>query len=104
MTGDCSTIRLDKLIWYLRFAKSRSIAQKNLASGHVRINGVRAEKLHACVRIGDVITLPLGNSVRVIQLVKIPVRRGPAPEAAAHYAEIIAHRAMDRIDAALAAQ
>jgi ribosome-associated heat shock protein Hsp15 len=99
-----ASIRLDMLFCYLRFAKSRSLAQKIIASGYVRINGVRVEKVHSTARIGDRITWPQGQSVRVIQLMQLPVRRGAATEAAQHYTEIIEAGPTDRIDAAPPAQ
>jgi ribosome-associated heat shock protein Hsp15 len=105
---DAPGLRLDKLLWYLRLAKSRSSANSLVATGHVRIDGKRAEKPHVRVRIGQILTLPIGAHVRVLRLLNIPQRRGPAPEAQACYAEINAmsaeSRPQDSIDAAPAAQ
>jgi ribosome-associated heat shock protein Hsp15 len=78
-------MRIDKLLWFLRLAKSRAIAQAMAAEGHIRLNGRRIESAHQKVAAGDVLTLPHANSVRVIELLAMPVRRGPAPEAQSCY-------------------
>jgi ribosome-associated heat shock protein Hsp15 len=78
-------IRIDKLLWYLRLAATRSLAQDWAGTGHIRLNGRRVERASATVRAGDVLVMPLGGAVRVIELLAIPHRRGPAPEAQACY-------------------
>ena len=78
-------MRIDKLLWFLRFAKTRSIAQAMAEAGHIRVNGRRIERSHQKVGTGDVLTIPMGHSVRVIELVALPPRRGPAPEAQSCY-------------------
>jgi ribosome-associated heat shock protein Hsp15 len=78
-------MRIDKLLWFLRFAKSRSIAQAMAARGHIRLNGRRVDRSHQKVTAGDILTIPLGRRVRVIELLALPDRRGPAPEAQSCY-------------------
>jgi ribosome-associated heat shock protein Hsp15 len=78
-------VRIDKLIWFLRLAKTRPIAQKLAEDGHMRINGRRVERAHQKVVPGDVLTIPAVRGVRVIEIVALPDRRGPAPEAQACY-------------------
>ena len=78
-------MRIDKLLWFLRFAKSRSIAQTMAAQGHIRLNGRRIDRAHQKVSAGDILTIPLGRHVRIIELVTLPERRGPAPEAQSCY-------------------
>jgi ribosome-associated heat shock protein Hsp15 len=82
------SLRLDKFLWFVRLAKSRSIAQKMAEQGFIRVNGRRIERAHAPVRIGDLITFPQGTAVRVVRVAALPGRRGPAPEAQACYEEI----------------
>ncbi|HEX6960148.1 MAG TPA: RNA-binding S4 domain-containing protein [Ferrovibrio sp.] len=81
-------LRLDKWLWMARFCKSRSIAQSFAEKGRIRINGRVVDKPHALVRSGDVLTLPLAGGVRVVRILSLPVRRGPAPEAQSGYVEI----------------
>lgn len=78
-------MRIDRLLWFLRLARSRTLAQRLVEGGHIRRNGQRVERLAQPVAPGDVLTLPLGGGVRVIELLALPTRRGPAPEAQACY-------------------
>ncbi len=79
------SLRIDRLLFFLRLAKSRTLAQHWAEAGHIRINGKRVEKGSAPVYSGDVITLPKGEDVLVIGLVTMPIRRGPPNEAQACY-------------------
>lgn len=74
-------LRIDKLLFFLRIAKSRTLAQGWAEAGHIRINGRRVEKGSIGVVAGDVITLPKGETVLAIRLLSIPIRRGPPAEA-----------------------
>ena len=78
-------MRVDKLLWFLRFCKSRSLAQALVAQGHIRLNGRRVERSSHGVAAGDVLVLPLPQGVVVIALEALPTRRGPAAEAQACY-------------------
>ncbi|MBH5321390.1 S4 domain-containing protein [Aurantiacibacter sediminis] len=80
-------MRLDLLLCRLRFAKSRSLAQRCIAEGHIRRNGERVVASDEPISPGDVLTLPIGRTVRVIAIESLPDRRGPAAEARAHYHE-----------------
>src|SRR3546814_12855801 len=42
--GAAGSIRLDKLLWYLLFARSRSIAQAMVPAGHIRLDGRSEER------------------------------------------------------------
>jgi ribosome-associated heat shock protein Hsp15 len=78
-------MRIDRLLFNLRFAKSRTLAQRWIGEGHIRRNGERVLRQDLPVAVGDVLTLPLGRAVRVIELLALPARRGPASEARACY-------------------
>ena len=80
-----TTIRIDKLLWFLRFAKSRTLAQTIVEQGHIRLNGNRVTRCAQGVLAGDRLVLPIGPNVRAIEIVSLPGRRGPAFEAAACY-------------------
>jgi ribosome-associated heat shock protein Hsp15 len=81
-------LRLDKYLWFVRLAPNRSSAQALAERGIIRLNGRRVERSHTPVRIGDLITLPQGNIIRVIRVEKLPDRRGPASEAQLCYSAI----------------
>ena len=78
-------MRIDRLLLFLRFVRSRSLAQKYVEEGHIRLNGRRVERCAQPVLPGDIMVLPLGTDIRAIQLVALPNRRGPASEAQACY-------------------
>lgn len=78
-------LRLDKWLWMTRFCKTRAVAQKLAAKGRIRINGRVVDKPHALVRVADVLTLPLPAGVKVLKVLHLPERRGPASEAQASY-------------------
>ncbi|MEO6152442.1 MAG: S4 domain-containing protein [Croceibacterium sp.] len=77
-------MRLDKLLFDLRFAKTRGAAQRWIREGHMRRNGERVVRQDLAIVLGDVLTLPL-SQVMVIELLAMPQRRGPANEARACY-------------------
>ncbi len=81
-------MRLDRFLWFARFARTRSAAQLLAGDGHVRISGRPATSRHSPVRIGDVLTFIRGQQVQVIRLVALPRRRGPAAEARACYDDL----------------
>ena len=78
-------MRIDKLLYNLRFAKTRGLAQRWIGEGHIRRNGMRVVRQDLAIATGDVLTLPLRHEVLVIELLALPTRRGPANEAQACY-------------------
>jgi ribosome-associated heat shock protein Hsp15 len=78
-------MRLDKFLYFIRITKSRALAQKIIAAGHIRVDGQPVTLSRANVAIGQVITVPVGDAVRVLQIDLLPARRGPAAEAQTHY-------------------
>jgi ribosome-associated heat shock protein Hsp15 len=85
------TIRIDKLLWFLRLAESRGFAQHWVLAGHIRLNGQRITKPSAPVAPGDVLTLPMRTRVQAVEVLMLPARRGPAPEARACYRALDEH-------------
>ena len=86
-------MRIDKLLWYLRLAKTRPLAQAMAETGHMRINGRRIDRAHQKVARGDVLTIPAGTGIHIITVLALPTRRGPAPEAQSCYQELDAESA-----------
>lgn len=82
------SMRLDRLLVYLRFAKTRSAACALIEAHGVRCNRQPVRRANAPVRVGDVLTLAVGNKVRVVEITALPTRRGSPPEAQSHYHEI----------------
>ena len=84
-------MRVDRFLHCIRLVKSRSKAQALVEQGHVRIDGRRVLKTSEEVKAGSVVALPLRGEVRVLRVLSLPDRRGPAPEAQSHYEEIAAN-------------
>lgn len=78
-------MRIDRFLFFIRLAKSRTLAQAIVAEGRVRIDGRHALKPSDEVREGSVVALPLGGDVRIIRVLHLPARRGPAAEAQSCY-------------------
>ncbi len=70
--------RLDKWLWHARVVKARTSAAALVEAGHVRINGVRERAPGHAVKIGDVLTVGLDRSVRILRVVGFSERRGDA--------------------------
>ncbi len=68
--------------------KARSSAAELVASGHVRINGMREKSPGHAVKLGDVVTVALDRTVRVLKVTGFIDRRGDAAAARAIYEEI----------------
>lgn len=79
------SMRVDKWLWHARFFKTRTLASKLAAAGNIRINGQKQSRASATIRVGDVLTFPLNHHIRVIEVLALSLRRGPAPEAQALY-------------------
>ena len=58
-------MRIDRFLFFIRLAKSRTLAQAVIADGHVRVDGRRVEKPSEEVRVGSIVALPLNDRVRV---------------------------------------
>lgn len=81
-------MRVDRFLFFIRLTKSRTLAQSMVEQGYVRIDGKRIDKPSEVVRPGSVVALPLRGAVRVLRVLSLPERRGPASEARLHYQEI----------------
>ena len=68
--------------------KARADCARLVAAGAIRINRQPTDKPHARLRPGDVLTFPLGSRVRVLRILALASRRGPAPEARLLYEEL----------------
>ncbi len=88
MNAPTESLRLDKWLWHARFFKTRSLAARQVSAGKIRVNSVKVAKPARNVSPGDVLTFPTGDVIRVIRIVALGVRRGPAPEAQALYEDL----------------
>ena len=85
---DGARLRIDKWLWHARFFKSRTLSAKLAASGKLRVNREVVRKSGYTVKPGDVLTFPKGKDIRVIEIVGLGERRGPAAEAQTLYRDL----------------
>jgi ribosome-associated heat shock protein Hsp15 len=81
-------LRLDKWLWYARFFKTRGLATKVIAGGRLRLDGEVMTKPHRAALVGQVLTFAQGSRVRVIKILALGSRRGPADEASLLYEDL----------------
>ena len=77
--------RLDRWLWFTRAVKTRTLAAKLISEGKVRVNRTRVTKPSQTVKPGDTVTAVLHGTARVLEVVDVGSRRGPAAEAATLY-------------------
>jgi ribosome-associated heat shock protein Hsp15 len=80
--------RLDKWLWHARVVKARTSAAMLVEAGHVRVNGVRETSPGHAVKIGDVLTIGLDRTVRLLKVVGFAERRGDASAARVLYVDL----------------
>jgi ribosome-associated heat shock protein Hsp15 len=80
--------RLDKFLWHARVVKARTSAAQLVEKGHVRVNGVRETSPGHAVKLGDVLTIGLDRSVRVLKVIGFSERRGDAAAARVLYEDL----------------
>lgn len=80
--------RIDKWLWHARMVRTRSAAAALTAAGFVRLNGKRTTAASHPVRVGDVVTLALDRTVRVVRVEGFCERRGGPPAARALYRDL----------------
>jgi ribosome-associated heat shock protein Hsp15 len=80
--------RLDKFLWHARVVTARTSAAELVERGHVRINGVRETAPGHAVKAGDVLTIALDRSVRVLKVIGFSERRGDASAARSLYEDL----------------
>jgi ribosome-associated heat shock protein Hsp15 len=86
--GAAGSIRIDRLLVYLRFARTRSAADALIAAHGLRRNRKHVLRGSEPARVGDVLTLAIGGHVRVIELLALPDRRGSPAAARSYYREV----------------
>lgn len=86
--SDASRMRLDRLLVYLRFARTRSTARAMIEARCLRRNRKHVLRASENVCVGDILTLPIGNEVRVVEVLALPQRRASPALAKSHYREL----------------
>ncbi len=73
--------RLDKWLWFARFARSRDLACRHVTDGRVRLNGTRVADHAQAIKLGDILTLALPHATLVVRVADLGARRGDASQA-----------------------
>ena len=68
--------------------KARTSAAALVEAGHVRINGEREKAPGRAVKAGDVLTIGLDRTVRILKVVGFSERRGDASAARVLYVDM----------------
>ena len=80
--------RLDKFLFFSRALKSRTLAQKVIETGAIRVNSERTDRSDLKVGAGDVLTMSLHGRIVVWRILDCGTRRGPAAEAQSLYEDL----------------
>ncbi len=81
-------IRIDRLLVYLRFARTRSVARAMIEGHALRRNRIHVRRAAENVCIGDVLTLSVGDEVRVVEVTALPQRRASPAVARTFYRDL----------------
>ena len=79
--SDGARQRIDKWLWFARVVKTRTLAQKLVLSGAVRLNREKCDSPSHLLKTGDVLTIAIGRGIRVLKVAGPGRRRGPPAEA-----------------------
>jgi ribosome-associated heat shock protein Hsp15 len=79
-------VRIDKWLWAARFFSARNLARQAVESGRVLVGGQRVKPART-LRVGDELRVRIGDDERVVRVLAISDRRGPAPIARTLYEE-----------------
>lgn len=80
--------RLDRWIWHARVVRTRADAAALIRAGHVRLDGARVNTPAQQVRCGQVLTISLDRSTRLLRIAGFAERRGDATSASVLFEEI----------------
>lgn len=80
--------RLDRWLFFARAVKSRTLAQKLIESGAVRVNSERTIGVDRRIGAGDVLTMTVNRQLKVWRILEAGRRRGPPSEAATLYEDL----------------
>jgi ribosome-associated heat shock protein Hsp15 len=81
-------LRIDRWLWFARFFKTRSIATRLSGTRKIRVDGNIISKASQTVSVGNVLTFPQGRLIRIVRIVALGDRRGPAAEAQALFEDL----------------
>lgn len=81
-------LRIDRLLVYLRFARTRSAARAMIEGRSLRLNRKHVLRVSETVGIGDVLTFMVGREIRVVEVLALPDRRASPGLAKTFYRDL----------------
>lgn len=84
--AESAALRLDKWLWAARFFKTRTLAARAIAQGHLEVNGAPA-KASRELRPGDRVLIREAGLRRELRVLRLSAVRGPATVARTLYEE-----------------
>lgn len=88
MTSPPLKQRLDQWLWHARFFKTRTLATTLCKNRKIRIDGRVVIKAAATISPDQVLTFPKEGEIRIVRVLGLSTRRGPASEAATLYEDL----------------
>lgn len=80
--------RVDKWLWHARFFKTRSIAQKQVVTGKIRVDSEKISSPSRKVIPGNVLTITRERDIKIIEILGIADKRGPFSQAQLLYNDL----------------
>jgi ribosome-associated heat shock protein Hsp15 len=87
VSGEADSLRVDKWLWAARVFRTRSLAAVACAGGKVDVNE-QAVKPARSIHPGDLLHVTIGPMRRVLRVVALSDRRGPATQARTLYEDL----------------
>ena len=81
-------LRVDKWLWYARIFKTRTLAASCVKTGKVRVNQEKISSPSRGLSPGDILTVTLTRQIKILKVVALGTRRGPASEAQLLYDDL----------------
>ncbi len=87
-TSSNQSQRIDKWLWHARFFKTRSLAQKQVITGKIRVDREKISSPSRKVLIGNVLTITRERDIKIIEILDFADKRGPYSQAQLLYNDL----------------
>ncbi|MDJ0612357.1 MAG: RNA-binding S4 domain-containing protein [Rhizobiaceae bacterium] len=88
MNEPVTSQRIDKWLWHARITKTRSLAQKLVTGGKVRLDREKITNSSCKVNIGSVLTVTLSREIKILEIIAFADKRGPYSTACTLYNDL----------------
>lgn len=99
MTESLQSQRIDKWLWHARLYKTRSIAQKQVTTGKIRVDREKISSPSRKVVIGNVLTITRERDIKIIEIAGFAERRGPFSQAQLLYKDLTPPKPKEHVEA-----